>query len=336
MIESTFELIDVVTTGSMWHGMADARRSRNYANGSGRVTGTSIILCALQFVHGAGWNAVPGAGICQRQYCAFSTAYSVEQYLQPRTEQTGVPTTNWMYTAADYLQRHKILLGYPKGYFDGRIKHNHAELVGVVQRAINSCLLPATPDRFIGSGTQCAAGLSPEEARTVRKLHIAFKDELVFSGMSWKQVDEFLLGAQYSIFRFAQRDNPPRFMQQKHRSSGRIVADAPEFESLRRLARLRIVEPQAGTRKLTWNQLSMIVEHACDGSIASVGRSASNPDGGTVNDMLSGVDTLYILAVKCEPELKRRHVNTRRLYQRLIDQAERYVAEQEETTLPDE
>lgn len=104
-----------------------------------------------------------------------------------------VPASSWAYSALAQLQAHKVLVGYPKGYFDGKRLIDRGEFTFAVRRIIFAIIPdPETPDSPIGSTSANTSGMLAKDLQTVRKIALEFKPELVKTDLNWKSSDEFL------------------------------------------------------------------------------------------------------------------------------------------------
>jgi hypothetical protein len=103
-----------------------------------------------------------------------------------------VPAGDWTYHALDQLQAHKILVGYPKGYFSGKSLLTRDEFTVAIKRCLDAFAFVPPKDavRFGPSGNSSV--ILAEDLKLLRKLSLTFKPQLISMGVDWTTDDDCL------------------------------------------------------------------------------------------------------------------------------------------------
>jgi len=135
-----------------------------------------------------------------------------------------VPVNSWIYRAVAGLQEKKLLLGYPKSYFDGRRTVTRCEFAVAMNRTL-SAFVPfvrqpnvgySGPDQMDHGGFSVSA----QDLRLIRILALELKTELIALGTNWVQND----------------DNLRRLQDIRlHRDLQEALAATPQIDSLRKI-----------------------------------------------------------------------------------------------------
>lgn len=149
---------------------------------------TVCLVGLLLWAHGASATptatAMPSSGSAclQEEYRGISLALHTQTVEENEANSPKVPVSHWAYAAFAQLQRHKILIGYPDGFFKGKRVLTRYDFAVAVKRTVDA-LLYEPPDNVGATGPPDDADwrlrILSEEIMLVRRLVRAFTPELV-------------------------------------------------------------------------------------------------------------------------------------------------------------
>jgi hypothetical protein len=240
------------------------------------------------------------------------------------SEKVLVPATSWVYPALGYMQKWKMLLGYPRGYFDGKRSLSRKDGALAVRRIVYSVPGIVTPVDTTAQGDP--GGYTAEQLKSLRELFLEFKPEITIEGKSWKEVDDLLLKLQDLILQPIDRERAP-----EHKPTDRIDADDWEYDALKHLSDKKLVDQIPAGQLLTWEQLAKIVASGYSRRRASEIDTATLKKADTLFKYdLGDIAQLRDLARACRPELTRLGINAKAADARFKSALDKRIRQEED------
>jgi hypothetical protein len=248
---------------------------------------------------------------------------------------TDVPIGSWAYSAIRSLLAHGILVGYPKGYFAGQKVLNRYEF----SVAINRCarmILPTESTDVTSQETSGPGGsaVPADDLKTLRRLFLEFRPQLVLLGLDWKTADTGLHTLQDKRLHAEVAEAIAKFAPKpEDNSAGSDMVKRPNwvYDSLQALSLTKTVSPITERQTLTRNEFSVIVH---DGATVLYGVDLPGGYGSLVDESppvftLADVIELHKLVRAFRRELVLHNVDLKAVEDRLSKAEEKRIQAEE-------
>jgi hypothetical protein len=178
-----------------------------------------------------------------------------------------VPAGDWTYPAIMALQTKRVLPGYPDGYFTGKRLLSRQEFAFAIKRCLDA-IVYVPPDTTHADEMHVFFRTPAEDLKTLRKLSLEFKPELMLMGIDWRADDDALLKLQDRKLHadIAEALAAYPLKPAKTADNATMFADCPPwvYDSISNLRQWKIVSSFSNRRILTRYEAAVVVKRAFD------------------------------------------------------------------------